>query len=159
MAPSWSMPVAVVAAGGLIGLGVYLGLRTPASDSPADVVVEDSHVGPAPAPPVAVASLGPDGDARAQAQTRARAAVAAVHDTLVEACWEPSAAKVPEPTSINVGLSLAFDADGKMRGTGVVERREASRPYISDCLARKVHTLSIEGVGQPVSLEVELTLP
>ncbi len=163
MSASWSMPAAVVAAGGLIGLGLFLGLSRPTEDppvlAPADEDVRRETSSAVQTAPIVSPAPQGDEDLRAEARTRARAAVESIRETLVTECWQPSAAKTPEPRSVEVVLSLAFDAEGRMRGTGVVEKREGSRPDMSACLTERVHALSIDGLGRSVSLELALTLP
>ena len=153
-----SLPAAILGAGALIGLGLYLGLRGRTPTEPVAPPMPQPVVDPRPAaasPPST--PMGEQGPATVRA--RAEAALEDIHDTLVEECWAPSARRDAEPASITVGLSLAFDAEGTMRGTGVLERRDANRPDIVQCLTERVHALSIEGIGVPASVEVELQLP
>ncbi len=134
--------LAIVVAGGLIGLGLFLGLRS--SPPPA-----------AAAPPPAI-----DGPAVQQkASADVQAWLERQRPLFVRTCWEPSVAKAAEPARVPLSFNLTFDKDGKEIGRGVNEHREAYRSDVGDCVRGFTERAQISPPGTTVTVEATISLP
>lgn len=167
-----AMPLAIVIAGGLVGLGLYMGLRSSAPQAPAPTAAaspapaKTADVEPkaveakAPPPPVPEKKTGEElATLQQTVERQALAAVEAKREEILTKCWNPSAEKNPEPVKVNVGLSLSFRATGVIVASGTIANREAARHDMMDCLGRIAHGLEIPPPGQSISVEVYFDLP
>jgi hypothetical protein len=158
---------AIVLAGGLVGLGLYLGLREAAGRDVAQVPVAPLPVPatppPAPlpldpsVPPPSPAGISPDTQERVDAAV-ARA-LATRHSTFVERCWKPSLEQSVEPASQVFRVRMLFDAKGRKIDHGVSDAPDARRADVAECLRKLDIQLSIPAPGDMVGSQRELTLP
>ncbi len=166
-APFISTPVAIVAAGALIGVGLFLGLRT-RHDAPSE-----APTGAPAASPLAPIALGPGPTAAASTtaptvsqpapatsavdtKTVTAALKAALDQNkkmIVDECVTPSLAKKPTPAKVNLTFNFSVDANGKQLARGISEDRETSRPEVTECVQRKLPALSIAAPGTNVFVE------
>ena len=159
-----TLPLAIVIAGGLVGLGLYMGLRSstppaPAADPPRAAKAPEVE-SPPPPPPVAEKKTGEELVTLQQTVERqALAAIEAKREEIVTKCWNPSAEKNPEPAKVNVGLSLSFRATGVVVASGTIAKREGARHDIMECMGTIAHGIEIPPPGQNVSVEVYFDLP
>ncbi len=77
----------------------------------------------------------------------------------VERCWNPSAARQPEPRQIPLRFVLGFDAAGRLAASGIVEDRESYRSDVALCLRGIDLVFTIPAPGLPLQVEVPFTLP
>lgn len=166
-----AMPLAIVIAGGLVGLGLYMGLRSsapqaptaPAPPSAAKTAEAESKTADSKAPPTEPVPDKKTGEELATLQQtverQALAAVEAKREEIVTKCWNPSAEKNPEPAKVNVGLSLSFRATGVVVASGTIANREAARHDMMDCIGAIAHGIEIPPPGQSISVEVYFDLP
>jgi hypothetical protein len=160
-------PLAIVV--GLAGIGVFvsvavfLALRANHREE-YERVANLSTLGPVPAPPrplepVPVATLSSQTVPSRGLQAEAARAVAAQHETLVEACWKPFAQTVPVLASASYRLRVAFDANGKQAAKGNLVPHLLIKPEVAQCLALKLQPLELPpGLG-PGTVDVTFTLP
>lgn len=135
--PTLTTPIAIVLAGGLVGVGAYLGLRSRAeptapTEAPqataTDVAPPGASTAPAPESPEAEASRRASVAAKLQQELDAR------HPTFRATCWEAAAKDLPEPRSYRATFVFTFDADGRQVSRGVEEDRSSSRVTLANCL-------------------------
>lgn len=176
------IPSAIVVVGSLMGLGAFAGssgrVAAPEPDpaglacfSPEHVEGEPAHEPSSTLVASAPARLETDRDrtaesARAgrsilveQVTASSRAAIEAMRPELIRQCWEPSAARNPEPERIEVGLSIAFRQNGTVAASGVLVDQDKARPDISGCLGKLVHGLKISPPGRNISIDAHVQLP
>ena len=170
---------AIVVAGGLVGLGLYLGLRAgaPAPEAPnasshspdlptASVAPIPSSSSPSLSPvPIAATvtssvKVSPE-KAVAEAKT---AMLAQWSGPLKKACWGPIVAKAAEPKTSVHRVVLGFDAAGHEVARGISDVRDkTSRPDVGGCLRAlppdTVSALAIAAPGEPLQVELELSFP
>ena len=173
-----SAPTAILLGSGLIAAGLYFGQQrhqdprspppsAPSPDLPgaatpaAPATRAPVAPGPAAAPPQLSSQppLEPPAAPRDEVARRASAALEAQRALLVERCWKPAVAKVPEPTSTKLTLSLSFDAEGLQIGRGVVEDRATSRADVTACVLSTLQPLSIPPPGAGAFIEIPFSLP
>jgi hypothetical protein len=167
-APVISTPVAILIGSVIVALGLYLGLRQRAPTQ-AEVPVAPTaplagantatSTAASPAgqtPPVPATSASVDVPAAAKA---ARAALEKHKKAALEKCWAPSAKTQPEPASVKYVFNLNFGPDGKQVTRGITEPRGGNRPGVVNCMQAELPPIEIPAQGQPVAVEVELTLP
>ncbi len=173
--PFLSLPVAVVIAGLLIGVGLFFGLRDrPAPPAPAMPSAASGSSQPAtttpqlpPAPTSASAvqvavssSVEPVAAAPAAARrVAATASLEAQRKTIVEQCVKPVLAKTPSLTSVKLTFNVTFAADGTQIGRGVSEDRRASSPEITACVQQKLKPLVTTPSNESLATDIEWTLP
>lgn len=157
---------AILGAGGLIGLGLFLGLRAqapamqpsvalPASASPASSAAVGAARQPT-AEPVATTRpvAGVDVKAALQAEIERR------RPELVKACWAPAAAKAPEPRSSTQTWNGTIGPEGTPLAFSLIELRGKSRPEVVSCLQDRLSSLRLTPApGQSSYVEVTFTLP
>jgi hypothetical protein len=164
-APFVSTPVAVLIGSVVIAFGLYFGLsaRQPQAPSPttagptaptAPAASTDTRQTAQPQPPPALASA--DIPAATAAVT---AALEKQRKVAVEKCWAPSAKTQPDPASVKYGFNFNFGPDGKQVTRGITEPRGGNRPGVVNCMQAELGPIEIPAQGQPVAVEVELTLP
>jgi hypothetical protein len=105
---------------------------------------------PIPASPTVEAAMA---GARAAAET----AVAKVHGTLRAECWD--GIDRGGIAQAKLAFSLGFDAEGKVVASAVQQARDTYIDGLDRCLAPFAHAIAVPAPGEPVSVEVELTLP
>jgi hypothetical protein len=146
----------------VIAVGLYLGLsaRQPQAPSPtaaapaASAGSTDAKQTAQAHPPPALKS------ADIPAATGAvKAALEKQKKIAVEKCWAPSAKTQPEPASVKYGFNFNFGPDGKQVTRGITEPRGSNRPGVVNCMQAELGPIEIPAQGQPVAVEVELTLP
>lgn len=142
------IPSAIVVVGSLMGLGAFAGSSGRVDAPDASIASPDpAGLRPARSSPVE------------QVTASSRTAIEAMRPELIRQCWEPSAARNPEPERIQVGFSLAFRRDGTVAASGILVDQDNARPDISGCLTKLVHGLRIPPPGRSVSIEVRMQLP
>ena len=131
--------LAIVVAGGLIGLGLFLGLRPSA---------------PRPAAPV---------HDLAAAQRKATAEVQAwlerQRPAFVRTCWEPSVAKAAEPARVPLSFNFSFDEHGREIGRGLNKHREAFRAVAAQCVRTFTERLEISPPCTTLAVDLTISLP
>ncbi len=149
---SASLPVAVVVAGGLIGAGLFFGLRS----RPASPVASPSAPtnGPASADvPVPMA------ESQGSVMADVSKALRAQRPRIVAECWEPAAKRQPEPAVMKIVYSFSFDAQGQQLARGISVERSTARADVTSCLSTALHPLTIPPPGAPMSVDVPFALP
>jgi len=149
---AWWLAAAIVIAGGLIGLGLFFGLRARDSDP-----VPATH-------PSASSARSKARESRAQLEKRVAKQAAAELEKrrpiFVAECWKPAVAANPTPSRANYTFSLSFDPRGKENGRGISESRDALRTDVAACLRKQPLDLKLPTPpGVQVSVEVPFTLP
>ncbi|MCX4246716.1 hypothetical protein [Paraliomyxa miuraensis] len=211
MTRHWHTPAAIVVAGAMVAVAVYLALRRPeperepgddrsadlagprvashGSERPMSVERDERRrrdeldrldargTSTEPAPPStpadragaiagdpSMAVAGPLGMTPVSAALErqviedARKSFDDVRDRVRSECWD--ATQTPDaPDEVTVGLSLSFDAAGKVISSGVVENREATREGLATCLGPIIHTLEIPAPGANLSIVVDVAIP
>lgn len=172
--PFLSLPVAVVIAGLLVGVGLFFGLQgrtvapAPAAPSAASGSTHPATTTQSPPAPtsassaqVAVASsVEPVAAAPAAARrAAATASLEAQRKTIVEQCVKPVLAKTPTLTSVKLTFNVTFAADGSQIGRGVSEDRRASSPEITACVQQKLKPLVTTPSNESLATDIEWTLP
>ena len=154
-------PAAIVLAGGLIGLGLFYGLRTrPAGETPRPAAIASSS-SPTSAAPTTTPPPGPS----ETAALRARVVLDVTKELdrhrkdVVAACVTPSLAKQPQPPTVRFLFNFVFDESGKQLGRGVNEDRATSRPEVTKCLLEKLQPLTVPPPGERIAVEVQWILP
>lgn len=174
MKNEYLLPGAVVIGAGLIGAGLYFGLRArPAEAPPPAPLPASARAAPPPvsapaaaAPPMPVIpGMGftppaVPADVLAKAEADAREALARnKEDVLVPKCWAPSLKASPDPPRVELKLSLSFGPDGAEIGRGLHETRGAARGDVTACVQNQPMTLRISPPGVPVNLLLPLEFP
>ena len=170
--PFLSLPVAVVIAGLLVGVGLFFGLRdrpasvapiastAPTSPSAASTATTQTPATSTASPPAADASA--TAAASAPAAARRAAAVASLESqrkSIVEQCVKPVQAKSPSLTSVKLTFNVVFAPDGTQIGRGVSEHRRASNPEITACVQQKLKPLVTTPSNESLATDIEWTLP
>lgn len=145
-----STSTAILLAGALIGLGLFLGLRSLAPREPV-AAPEPSAAG---APPPA----GPAFDL-ATSQQHAANALAYHVEALRQACYLPAVVGETPPPPVVLEFNYTFDAEGQQIARGSLEKRGASRPAVTECVLAKLPPLRIPRPGQTVTASPTLTFP
>lgn len=168
------MPIAIVAAGALVGLGLFFGLRSrpdppPAAAPPAapgtTSISAPLPLGPPdPAPASSATPVTPPATAsnvdRKATAGQARAALDQHKKKIVEACILPALAAKPTPPNVKLSFNFSFDASGKQLTRGISEDRETGRPGITQCVQSKLPAIQIPPPGAGVFVEgIEWVLP
>ena len=125
---------AIIIAGGLIGLGLYFGLR--------------GRERAAPAPP-----------ARLSTERFAAALLEYHRAELVKRCWEPRRAGGGEKAQAKMRIDVTFGADGAQVARGFLEERGAAHPEVTECVQQTLPPLRVPPPGVPIRLELQLALP
>ncbi len=166
------LAIAIVVAGGMIGLGLYLGLRSAgdrpelgsalaASNAPAVAPpsVETALVEAAPVAPLEVASASSSAHRSRDVALEATAALDRQRKAIVAACVLPALAQQPEPPTVKLTFNFTFGEDGKQLGRGVAEDRATSRPEVTRCVVDRLNPISVSPPGQRFRVDVPWTLP
>lgn len=162
-----SILIGFVAAGCLIGGGIYFGLASGRGDGSASKGSSSSVSGRetdrplAPTPPstrnempAPAASANP-----AQVAADAKKAVEATRPALLKKCWETSGAPVSSAASWNAVLNLTFDATGMQIVRGLMVDRSTTRHDVTSCVNDNLPTLKIPAPGAVATAEVPMSLP
>ncbi len=174
-----TLPLSILGAGALVGIGLFFGLRREAPPATAPTVALPSPTMAVPAERGDVASTGRPAEpqptapparvdpasgvsvpgSKAADEAAEKAVAAYKKKVLLPKCWEPAIAKQPTPAKAKYKLSLAFDGAGKEIGRGLSEDRSAARPDVADCIRALPMALELPaGVG-PANTTVEFELP
>jgi len=132
---------AIVIAGALIGLGLFLGLRNGGARER-----------------LKLRSINPV-TARANTERLALAQLEQFHPDLVQKCWRPSLAQRPEPAHVRMRIDVTFAPDGVQVARGLIEERGESRPDVTACVQETLPQLRIPPQGLSVRVELPLALP
>ena len=145
--------IAIVIAGAVIGLGLFLGIRsirtagTPNVNGPAAMAAGTRPPPPPPRDPAMVR-----GDAVAVLEQFRR--------HMIESCWRPALAKSPKPATSFFVVNFTFAGDGLEIARGISEvRDQPSRPDVAACLRQQPIGLRIPAPGGAVQLELPLAFP
>ncbi|MFO0547394.1 MAG: hypothetical protein U0271_03345 [Polyangiaceae bacterium] len=179
--PTLVLAGAIIVAGGLIGLGLWAGLRERAAPQPAppalttsapinttttsssSVAVGVSALAPAsvPAPPPSTTAPLVSSATRSKAERDLRAAAEEFRTKWIKAkCWDPIVAKTPEPKISTYHLSLSVDANGNEVAHGLGEVRDKpSRQDVAACARNLQWRASVPAPGEPLTIEFDLELP
>ncbi len=159
--PLLSVPLAIVAAGALIGAGLYLGLRGGAG------AVRPARVDWAPAPtppplpeptPTVRASYPPD-DLRTSVEAAAAEQLLAAQPALRRACWDPSVARTAAPADLTLQVRITFDAAGRSTAIAVADPPDAARLDVAACVRAAAITLEVPPPGMRVTAALPLRFP
>ncbi len=162
--------LSVLAAGAMIGAGLYFGLRaqspavpttTPTSSpvSSSSPTVEVTAIPASPsAPPQTSASPSP-ATPRDGVANEVRAALDPLRPALVKECWAPSAAKDAEPASLGFDYRIAIGPQGNVVAHSVNDVAAASRADVARCLRDRKLDLKVPPPGSSVVVTGTLKLP
>jgi hypothetical protein len=139
----FAVPVAIVVAGALVGIGMFFGLRANGAHSPSETPA-------VPAVPV------PAQDVLLQ---QAKDALDAQRAMLTEKCWVPAIKDQPDPHEIGYVFDFTFDAQGRQIMRGTIENRATARPAVTSCVADALLPIVIPAPGASVRIEVPFRLP
>jgi len=153
-----STPNAILFAGVIIALALFLGLRNmPGSTPPAPVVAPaapPSAAEPAPPAPPAPPPVDP-----ATSRQHATNALAYHRGTLRQECYLPAVVGEATPPALDIEFSFTFDGAGVQVMRGVVETSAESRPAVTQCVLDKLPPLRIPAPGQVATAVVTLSFP
>jgi hypothetical protein len=164
---SQAILLGTIGAGSLIGLGLYLGLRS-GSATTAPIAAPLAGAAASAATPPAPAPMEPS-----QARAEAAKALEAQRARLTERCWKPSVERAPLPAKVEYVLNFTFDADGKQITRGTAEKlpgdggpfdprhppAQAGRPDVTACLSGALAPVTIPPPGRSTYVEVPFGLP
>lgn len=164
MSSSLPISTAIVVAGGLIGLGLFFGLRERGRDvgpSPAATPIETQRAErgerrPPERSPTEPRSAGRGADRVAQ---DVGAALDAQRAALVEKCWKPYEAASPPPKPPRWLFNFSIGADGTQLARGVAEQRGTGNPAITRCILDTLAPVTIPPPGAAVTVDVPFGLP
>lgn len=160
-----NVPIAIIGAGALVGLGLFFGLRQKAPDAPTSQpsIASAASENRAPQPPATVVSTAAPTGVVALDKVKAdvtKALDAEKTKSFLPMCWKPLLAKTPKPDRAKYTFDMAFDAQGKEISRGISEHREAERSDVGICLRKLPIGLTIPPPGGPVSsLAVDIEFP
>jgi hypothetical protein len=86
-------------------------------------------------------------------------AVVARRSEIRSQCWDALPDAEDAPAEVPLGLSISFDASGKVLASGVSEDRETARAGVAACVGPIVHSLEIPPPGANVGIELSITVP
>jgi hypothetical protein len=170
------LPGAVVIGSGLIGLGLYFGLRAsapapiPSSSTPVLMTATSQPPAASTAPagssePARPTAAGTAGSLSQEVVERVKksateALLAEKKAKFLPRCWEPALAREPQPATSKYLFELSFDADGRENVRGIHEPRGESRGDVGQCMREIPMGIRITPApGAPVMVSVELTFP
>jgi hypothetical protein len=110
------------------------------------------------APPLAVAPTAPPGIIARVTDDTAQA-IDAARSEIRSQCWDALPNDEDAPAEVSLGLSVSFDARGKVIASGVSESRDAARPGVAQCVGAIVHGLEIPAPETNVGVELSITVP
>lgn len=162
------LPGAILAAGAMIGAGLFLGLRskpvvTEAPPEPAPIVTPyepesaPPSADPEPAPPAVKAPSS--AELREKVTEQAVKALKKHHARIVQECWKPSFKKDPKPAKVTVPFRIIFTAEGTVEVFGVGQVAEPSRADLSSCIQSLKLPLTIPPPGQATGVQLSIALP
>jgi hypothetical protein len=154
-----SIAYAILGGGALIGLGLYMGLRSrsPAPDAP--VITPAATVAAGAAPEQAVPASSIPRPSAASTRDAVASAIDKRRKALVDTCWRPLAAKAEEPSSVKLTWSGTIGPDGKSAAYGISEHREGLRPGLAECVQHELLTLEVPAPEKSTEISVEFELP
>lgn len=144
-----STSTAIVLAGGLIAVGVFLGLR---SRAPSAVHAEAAAPAKVITPPIAVAPAG-------LVVQQASEALAYQRTRLRDVCYRPAAIAAGAALPAAWILNVTFDARGVQLARGMEEQRGTSTPELTRCIGEQLQPLLVPPPGATVMVEVPLRFP
>lgn len=163
------LPGAVLIGCGLIGAGLYFGLRASApgavQGAPAPLLVSPPGLASGASPPAvapAATAAGPGLDeVRRRVEQAAKDAIEAEKKTkYIPQCWEPLIRANPAPPTSKHFFSLGFDAEGRENVRGLNDIRGESRTDVSLCVQRIPMGIRITPPpGVPMNVDVPLEFP
>ncbi|HZF55814.1 MAG TPA: hypothetical protein VE093_44670 [Polyangiaceae bacterium] len=178
MQQSHTLPAAILAAGAMIGAGLYFGLRDrppaalPATSprapdalpSRAPELPQATQAPAAPYPPLVVVEPGlPPVAAPSDLQTKTAKLVEAEIEKqrarIIKECWSPSVKNDPSPPKATIPARFLFSPDGKLSGYDVAAPEAASRADVSACIRGLKLSMSIPPPGVLVAVQVGIKLP
>jgi hypothetical protein len=130
--------------------------RSPEANERRQQTPEDAAA--AIAPPLAMAPTAPPGIIARVTDDTAQA-VDAVRSEIRSQCWDALPDGKDTPAEVSLGLSVSFDARGKVIASGVSENRDAARPGVAQCVGAIVHGLEIPPPDTNVGVELSITVP
>lgn len=164
--------LAIVAAGALVGAGLYFGLRArpPAAGLPPPAASTLSTGAPAPfagadAQPSIPAAAAPGAAAAPPAtpekvRADAMAALEGLKRRALDTCWRPALSREPEPSRSSYMVDVTFAADGTTLAMGLSELRERpSRADVAQCVRTSGVALRIPPPGAGFRIELPLEFP
>jgi hypothetical protein len=163
--------LAIVAAGALVGAGLYFGLRAraPAAPLPTPAASTLSTGEPAPYAGAAAQHLAapavPPGAAAPSAtpekvRADAMAALEGLKRQVLDTCWRPALSREPQPSRSSYMVDVTFAADGTTLAMGLSEFRERpSRPDVAQCVRTSGALLRIPPPGAGFRIELPLEFP
>lgn len=164
---SLRIPVAIVIAGALVGLGVYFGLRNQRASATAGAAITAvaSSVGAAAPTPVVATTAAPISPPPAPPVSRDAVAAAvakaldAMRADLLAKCWEPHVRAHPGAKPFKIRVNVSLGPDGKQVARGISEDRRNDRSNVGMCLTQSMPAIEIAPPGGPVFVEVPFSLP
>ncbi len=170
MKKEYLIPLAILVGCGIIGVGVFFGLRSqhpPTTTASSSGQETSSRPAGATTPPVPTVppqpsvhtTTKPQAD-QAAAQTHALAAIAKEKvKTFVPKCWDPALKLEPNPAIAKYTFDVTFDAEGREIARGISDDRSAERRDVAICLRELPPSMQIPPPGALVRVELPLTFP
>ena len=167
---------AIVVAGGLVGIGLWAGLRDRSMPVAPGTSLPSTGLPTNPSGSDVEASTSADSDGthrsdtgrvaspsvpKGKSEVAAKEALASLKKReLGPKCWVPRVAAQPEPAESQYSIALSFDAAGIEVGRGISELRgRPSRADVARCLREQPLSLRIPPPGQPLSMTLPLAFP
>lgn len=152
------LAVAVLAAGAMVGAGLYFGLRSQQQPSAPLPSAQPTPSAPALPPPVPVLGGATPGEVAATRRAVAEA-IDKARSGLVKSCWDPSAKTKPEPKKVTLTFVGTIGIEGKPTSWAVSEHREAMRSDIINCVQMGLASIQVPRPAKPVMVDVDFGLP
>lgn len=154
MPERWWLPLSILAAGALSGVGLYLGSRErSAAQSPEAALALSSAL-----PDASVVEVTAPA-ARTPAQQSVAAQLQKDRARIVARCWEPSLRRTAQPASVTIPLRFTFTADGRQHAYAVGSPSVPERQDVADCVRDLLLEYRVEPSADVSGAHVELTLP
>ena len=163
---SLSIPAAIVAGFGILGvasgLGLYFGLRArPVApvDSIPSIATTLSGATARASEPVAAATASTPVASSAVVTEAAREAIQAQHDHLVDKCWNPSFARNPLPARVSYSLIIQYADDGRLAMHSLKAEVPGARTDVTSCVFSSITIPNVSPPGHRMSVTVPMTFP
>lgn len=156
--PQISTPAAILIAGAMISVSVFLGLSFGARGQAAPTATAMTPAPPAERPARRDVAPAPAAAGREQVAAQLGAALEAQRGAIRERCWRARDAG-PPPTPVKLLFQFGIGADGLQRSRGVIEARGMGNPEVTRCILDTLAPVSVAPPGAEVTVEVPFGLP
>jgi hypothetical protein len=154
-----AIPAAIIAAGALIGLGVFFGLRERAPQANSDpakyqVTSPITSVNQQRAPPVVDMMAVQQGVSEQISQI-----LDAKKDALRNTCWKSAVAADQSVKPARWVFNFTFGPDGKQIVRGIAEQRGTGSAELTQCVTSALVPFEVKPPGVVTSVDVPFQLP